>query len=275
MGGTPRQANHVRAVMSKAFNLAEIWGMRPEQSNPVRLTQKYKENERDRFLSAEELSRLGATLEEARANGLPWIIKAVGSKHLPTDIENRRAAINPMILECVYLLLLTGARLSEILELRWDHVEFEAGTIALPSRKGDGRKAHPVGTGVLAILAEIDRIDGCTFVLPSPTDIKKHLSKSVMENAWRRIRHHAGLEDVRLHDLRHTVGTYASQEGSDSFQISHLLRQKNVSVTSRYVNPDADPIRAISNRIGDRIEAGLRGEGEGAEIIDLHSGKSV
>ncbi|WP_209000774.1 tyrosine-type recombinase/integrase [Labrenzia sp. DG1229] len=93
-------------------------------------------------------------------------------------------------------------------------------------------------------------------------DPKRHISKEVLENAWQRVRAHARLENVHLHDLRHTFGTFASQAGSNAFMISHLLRHKNVTITNRYVNPDADPIRALSETIGSRIEAGLKGEPE-------------
>jgi integrase len=247
--------------------------MRPKQSNPVRLIRRNKDNGRERFLDGNELGRLGQALDEAETGGLPWIIKAKGSKHLPRDVTKRRTLVNPMALAGIRLLLFTGARLSEILELRWEHVDFEAGTIALPARKGGGRKAHPASTGALTLLANLKLSEGSPFVLPGPADPAKHLSKKVMENAWQRVRHHAGLEDVRLHDLRHTVGTFASQAGNNSILISHLLRQSNVAVTSRYVNPDADPIRAAFDAVGQRIESGLRGESEGAEIAQLHGGK--
>ena len=82
----------------------------------------------------------------------------------------------------------------------------------------------------------------------------------VMENAWQLIRVGAGLEDVRLHDLRHTVGTYASQAGSNAYEVSHLMRHANLTMTSRYVTPDADPLRVVSEKIGSRIEAGLKGK---------------
>jgi len=273
MADTPRQANIILSVLSKAFNLSEIWGMRPEQSNPVRLIRRYKENERERFLDGNELGRLGKALDEAETEGLPWIIKAEGSKHLPRDLAKRRALVNPMALAGIRLLLFTGARLSEILELRWEHVDFEAGTIALPARKGEGRKAHPVGAGALALLAELPVSAKSPWVLPRQNDPKRHLSKEVMENAWQRIRARAGIEDVRLHDLRHTVGTFASQAGGNSFLISHLLRQSNVAVTSRYVNPDADPIRNVADAVDRRIAAGLKGESKGAEIVPFHGGK--
>ncbi|SDR36434.1 site-specific integrase [Pseudovibrio sp. Tun.PSC04-5.I4] len=261
MKATPRQGNHVLAILSKAFNLAEVWGLRPEHSNPVRLIKRYKENERDRFLSDEELRRLGQTLELAKNEGLPWIIKAKPetAKHLRKDIEKRRTPISPMTFFCLRLLLYTGARLSEIATLEWKHVDFELGTIALPSRKGDGRKPHPVSANVLDILAEIPRIDTSPFVLPRISDPQRHTSVEVIESAWQRVRHHAGIPDVRIHDLRHTVGTFAAQAGSNAFLISHLLRHRNVTITNRYVNQDAHPIRMLSETVGERIEAGLRG----------------
>src|SRR6516164_2272531 len=76
LGETPRQANFVLAVCSKAFNLAEAWGMRPEGTNPSRKIERYEENARERFLSAEELTRLGATLRQAETEGLPWNVNA-------------------------------------------------------------------------------------------------------------------------------------------------------------------------------------------------------
>ncbi|MBG6206375.1 integrase [Labrenzia sp. EL_126] len=264
LASIPRQANLVLSVLSKALTLAEVWGMRPEHSNPVRLVKRYKEVERERFLSAEELSRLGTSLEEAETAGLPWVIKAKDSnaKHLPPDPEKRRTSVNAMALAAIRLLLFTGARLSEVLELQWEHIDLKEGTIALPARKGDGRKAHPVSSGALSVLSNLPRNKKSPFVLPRANDPKRHISKEVLENAWQRVRAHAKLEDVRLHDLRHTVGTFASQAGSNAFMISHLLRHKNVTITNRYVNPDADPIRALSETIGSRIEAGLKGEPE-------------
>jgi len=272
---TPRQANFVLSVLSKAFTLAETWNMRPEQSNPVRLVKRYKEAERERFLSAEELGRLGQALEEAETIGLPWVVKAKDgtAKHLPTDADKRRTPVNPMALAAIRLLLFTGARLSEVLELRWEHVDMVERTIALPGRKGDGRKAHPVSSGALEVLASLPEDKKSPFVLPRAGDPKRHVSKEVLENAWQRIRARAGLEDVRLHDLRHTVGTFASQAGSNAFMISHLLRHTNVAITNRYVNPDADPIRSLSETIGNRIQVGLRGENAPAEVIKLPSAK--
>jgi integrase len=92
------------------------------------------------------------------------------------------------------------------------------------------------------------------------------LTKSVVENAWQRIREHVGIPDVRLHDLRHTTGTYASQAGVNAFQVRDLLRHANISMTGRYANRDDDPTRSISDIVGERIAAGLEGRAPG-EVV--------
>jgi len=265
MADIPRSANYALAVVSKAFNLAEGWGMRPEHSNPVRHIKRYKENARERFLSDAELARLGKVLAEAETLGLPWALPAdpEKQKHLRKDANMRRTMVNPMALAAIRMLLFTGARMSEILELRWDHVDMAAGTLALPACKGDGRKAHPVSTGALAVISELVPVQGSPWVLPRGDDPKKHLSRDVLQTVWRKVRSRAKLADVRLHDLRHTVGTYAGQTNAGAFLIGHLLRHSNLAMTNLYVNEDADPIRALSNQVGDRVAAGLEGRTSG------------
>ncbi|KZL22462.1 tyrosine-type recombinase/integrase [Pseudovibrio sp. Ad37] len=114
---------------------------------------------------------------------------------------------------------------------------------------------------MLDILTDIPRIDASPFVLPRINDQERHISIEVIESAWQRVRYHAGIPDVRIHDLRHMVGTFAAQAGSNAFLISHLLRHRNVTITNRYVNHDAHPIRVLSETVGERIEVGLKGGG--------------
>ncbi len=90
------------------------------------------------------------------------------------------------------------------------------------------------------------------------------------ENAWRRLRDRAGAPDVRIHDLRHTIGTYASQTGVNAFGVRDLLRHATIAMTGRYANRDADPIRAVSEAVGERVAAGLSG-GAGAVVVPLDS----
>jgi integrase len=129
--------------------------------------------------------------------------------------------------------------------------------IALPDRKGGARRPHPVGSNALAILASLPRVANSPWVLSAPRDTMDHLSTSVVENHWQRIRARAGLDDVHIHDLRHTVATYGSQAGSNAFGLRDLLRHATTAMTGRYVNRDADPIRAMSEAIGARIAEGL------------------
>lgn len=266
---TPRTANYALAILSKAFNLAELWGVRPEGSNPCSKVPRYRENARERFLSADELARLGRSMEEAESIGLPWRPReGAKSKHLAKE-ANQRTKVNARVLAALRLLLYTGARLSEILELQWTHIDFERGSIALPERKGGARRSHPVSTAALEIIVALPRVDGSPFVLPAPKNPQAPLSIFVLENGWQRLRARAGLDDVRIHDLRHTVGTYASQTGMNAFGVRDLLRHQSVAITARYANRDADPIRAASEAIGARIAAGLAGAS--GEVVPLRS----
>ncbi len=271
MVDTPRQANLTLAVLSKAFSLAEEWGWRPEGSNPCRRVPRFDEVERERFLSADELARLGRAIEEAETVGLPWRENAAAkAKHRPKE-ENRRTLINPRALAAVKLLLFTGARLSEILELKWNQVDFERGFLALPGRKGGARRDHPVSSMALAILADLPRVKlsggrESPWVLPAPLDASKPLSPSVASTAWQGLRARAEIEDVRLHDLRHTAGTFVSQTGANAFLVRDFLRHKTLAMTNRYANRDDDPVRAVSESVGRRIAAGLSGAAPG-EVV--------
>lgn len=254
MSDTPRNANNALSILSKALALAEIWDYRPAGSNPCKGIERYRENQRERFLNASELGRLGVTLREAEGAGLPSLVDEgrPGAKHN----RNRRTPIDPTIIAALRLLLLTGARLSEVLSLRPEHVDLAAGTIALPRRKGHGRGAHPVSAMALAVLAAMDR-PRSPWVFPRRRDPSRHISKEVVENAWQRIRAHAAIPDVRIHDLRHTVGTYASQAGVNAFVVRDLLRQSTLAMAGRYANFDADPVRGVSDVVGDRIAAAM------------------
>jgi integrase len=271
---TPRQANFVLAVCSKAFSLAEAWSMRPEGSNPCTKIERYPENERERFLSAEELGRLGTTLREADSVGLAWKVdpRRPTSKHLAKP-ENRRTLYARVTTAAIELLLYTGCRLSEVLNLEWKRVNFDEGTIT-PSETKSDRKGKPVRQVVVMnaparqVLKHLEKTKASLWVLPSTVDAERPLSKAAIEAAWQRIRSTAKLDDVRLHDLRHTVGTYAGQSGANAFLVRDLLRHKNLSMTGRYVNRADDPVRTLSNQVGERIAAGLAGR-PGASVAAL------
>ncbi|MGP0093333.1 MAG: tyrosine-type recombinase/integrase [Xanthobacteraceae bacterium] len=272
---TPRQANFVLAVCSKAFSLAELWAMRPEGSNPCTRIERNREHARERFLSAEELERLGDALRRAETEGLPWKVneRKPKAKHLPKP-ENRRTLYPRVNTAAVELLLYTGCRLSEVLNLRWDQVTFADCKITLDETKAGRRQVVAMNAPAQRVLTALFKAKRSSWVLPSTSDAQRPLSKAAIEAAWQKIRTAAGIEDVRLHDLRHTVGTYAGQSGANAFLVRDLLRHKSIAMTGRYVNQADDPVRTLSDQVGERIAAGLAGRKEG-EVVPLNPGAQL
>ena len=256
--GTPRQANLILAVCSKAFSLAELWEMRPEGSNPCAKIQRYPERHRERFLSAEELGRLGATLRQADTEGLPWK-------------KGGRTLYRRVVTGAIELLLYTGCRLSEVLNLRWEDVDFAAGVITLAETKSGRPQLVTINAPARQVLKGLEAAKTSEWVLPSVSIPKQPISKAGIEAAWQKIRIAAQIEDVRMHDLRHTVGTYAGQSGANAFLVRDLLRHKNLAMTGRYVNRADDPVRTLSDQVGERIAAGLAGQ-KPADVVPLKRG---
>ena len=224
---TPYRANRVLALLSKMFNLAERWGLRPDGSNPCRHVEKFKEKKRERYLSSEELSRLGNTLAQAEREG----------KELPS------------VITAIRLLILTGARLSEILDLRWEWVDFEHGCLRLPDSK-TGAKLIPLSRPAYEILENLPRLMGNPYVIPGAKE-GEHLVN--LNKPWRRIRKRARLDDVRIHDLRHSFASVAAASGMGLPVIGALLGHKEASTTQRYTHLANDPLKAAADMVAQKI----------------------
>lgn len=252
MKDTPGRANYVLAIFSKALSLAELWGLRAQNSNPCIGIKRYPENYRTRFLKQDEVKRLLDAMIEAETVGLPWNVEGNSSKHLAKE-PNQRTQLSWQVIGALRLLLLTGARLSEIILLKWSDVDFGLHTIALPKFKGRKREPFPATAAALDILKSLPRVKGSALVFPRNSDKAVPISKEVMESAWQRLRWRARIEDAHIHDLRHTVGTYAAQAGVSGFIVRDLLRHANISTTGRYANFDANPVREVAKIVGERI----------------------
>ena len=241
---TPVTANRVLALLSKMFNLAERWGLRPDGSNPCRHIDRYPERPRNRFLSSAELGRLGDSLRAVEGQKL----------ELPSAV----AAIR--------LLILTGARKAEILRLRWQYVDFERSCLRLPDSK-TGAKLIYLNAPARVVLSELsaERTSSCPWVIPGRSGEKP---LSGLTRIWHRIRARAALDDVRLHDLRHSYGAVAAGAGTTLHMIGRLLGQSQPSTTARYAHLADDPLREANEKIGGRIAAAL-GVGLDAEVIEL------
>ncbi|MBB2199616.1 MAG: tyrosine-type recombinase/integrase [Gluconacetobacter sp.] len=220
---TPYQANRVLGVLSIMFTLADTWGARSDGINPCWKVKRYKEVKRERYLTPDELARLGKALREA-------------------DGEPEAAT-------CIRLLLLTGCRLGEIQTLKWEYVDARAGVLRLPDSK-TGAKIVPVGKAALDVLAGIPRIDGNPYVITGKvggqylTDIQK---------PWRRIRARAGLDTLRIHDLRHSFASDALQLGADLTMIGRLLGHTQVQTTARYAHLKNGQVKIAADQISESI----------------------
>jgi hypothetical protein len=136
----PYQANRLLAVISSLYSFAERQGLVPEGFNPAKKVEKYREHRRERFLTGEELERVGSALREGETVGIVWSPNddEPESKHLPRP-ENRRTLLSRQATDAIRMLIFTGARLREILNLKWVNVDLERGLLLLPDSK-TGRK---------------------------------------------------------------------------------------------------------------------------------------
>ena len=230
---TPYQANRVLALLSKMFNLAESWDLRPDGTNPCRHVEKYRERNRERFLSEAELARLADVLAAAE----------------------RTRTETPSVIAAIRLLLFTGARLSEILTLRWEHVDVEGQCLRLPDSK-TGAKVVYLPPAALEILTALDRHEDNPYVIAG-AKLGSHLIN--LQKPWRRIRAKAGLDDVRLHDLRHSFASMAVAGGLTLPVIGALLGHTQPATTARYAHLADDPLKQAANLIGGRIAAAMKG----------------
>lgn len=228
--GKPYQANRMLALLSKMLNLAEKWGLRPLSSNPCRHLERHREEKRRRYLSGEELARLGAVLAAQQAE-------------------------YPFPVAAVRLLLFTGARLNEILALRWEWVDLARGVAHLPDSK-TGQKDIVFSGPALAILETLPRIKGNPYVLPG-AHTGKHLVG--LQHIWARWCRAAEIEGARLHDLRHTAASIGVAAGLGLPIIGGLLGHTSPSTTQRYAHVAIDPKRAAADVIGAALTGAMGG----------------
>ena len=228
---TPYMANRVVDVLSRIFDQAENWGAVPEGSNPCRFQVKYKERSRERFLTEVEFRRLGRVLSEA---------------------ETCRG-VSVYSVAAIRLLMLTGCRRNEILSLRWEDVDPAANELHLRDSK-TGARTVSLSPEAVKVLAEVPRVADNPFVILGR--IKgTHLRN--INDPWKIIRERAGLEDVRLHDLRHSFASRALALGESLPMIGKLLGHSRIETTARYAHLARESVHESAARIADSIAADL------------------
>ena len=229
----PYQANRTLGVLSKMFNLAEVWGLRPDGSNPCLHVKKYPEQKRERFLSPEEFAALGKALREVEADG-----------------SETQSAV-----DAIRLLMLTGCRLAEIMTLKWDYVDLEDRELHLPDSKTGAKIVH-FGKTAADVLKGIEKLEDNPYVI---TGKKQGGRLTDLQHPWRRIRAKAGLDEVRIHDLRHSFASGALALGEGLPMIGKLLGHTQVQTTARYAHLANDPVKTAAGRVSDAIGAAMLG----------------
>ena len=243
---TPTTADRALDILKKMFGLAELWEMIPSGGSPCRSVRRYRRDAKpERFLTSKELASLGRTLDIAPSQGIATLHAA--------------AAIR--------LLVLTGCRRNEILELLWEDVNFEAGEFRLRDSKS-GPRMVPMPPAAAEVFLELKRAleagDGKATTgkkIPSgfrnsPWVFPGIRTNSHMVNlkaSWQRIRVHAGLEDVRLHDLRHTYASRALSLGEGLPMIGRLLGHRDIGSTARYAHLARESVRSSTAKVAESI----------------------
>lgn len=225
-GTATRTVGLLGGIFSYAFDCGLI------EINPVRGVKRFPDKKGQRYLSQQELVALGQTIADAEERGL-----------------------NPHALAILKLLVFTGARKGEIETLRWDEVDFKGGYLRLADSK-TGQKAVPLNAGALEILSKIPRLQNSVYVFTA------HRGEGHYEGTpkvWRIIRNIAGLDDVRMHDLRHSFASIAVSGGASLPIIGALLGHADAATTQRYAHLHDDPLKAASEAVGGKIAAAMGG----------------
>lgn len=235
LSGTPYRANRVVALLSRLMTLAEVWELRPQGTNPCQHVIRFKESPRERYLGAEELQRLGQTMDAMIAAN----------------------ELSPPAVHAVQLLLMTGARLNEILSAEWGWIDQERRVLALPDSK-TGKKLVFLSDASLFVLDQQQAYaGGSKFIFPAARGEGRMIN---LRTSWKRICERAGLENVRLHDLRHTAASIAVGQGASLPIIGRLLGHSQAQTTQRYAHVGVDPALSAANALGALVTLHLAGK---------------
>jgi len=235
----PYAANRLLELLSKMFELARIWDVIEDTAtNPARGIQRFKEKSRDRYVTHEELPRLMQAIDQ------------------DSNVYARYA---------LWLYLLTGLRKSELLAREWRDIDWDREEIQIKETKNGRPHYLPLSSAALQVLKQIPRQHGSPHLFPGAI-AGRHMIN--IDKAWRRIRKAADVEDVRLHDLRRTVGSWLAQGGNSLHLIGKVLNHKTAKTTAVYARFADDSVRSALESLGKQI-VGAAGKSSPAKVIPL------
>jgi len=236
----PYQANRNLMLLSAMFNKAEEWGLRQDGSNPCRHVKRYPQKNKERYLTKEEMAKLIETLDYRKNAGLE----------------------NPFFVAAIKLLLFTGARLGEIQTAKWEYLR--ENILELPDSK-TGKKRIYLGTAALNVLTNLPRFEDNPYIIAGR---KKGAYLENIHGPWKRVREAAGLEDVRIHDLRHTFAAYAATNRLSLHMTGKLLGHSQPQTTMRYAHLADAPMLEAAEQVNDAMTLDIFGEPNTSEPED-------
>jgi len=208
-GLAPATVEKIRIVFNRSFELALKWQTPGVRMNPVHGIPRAKfNNARDRFLTSTEAAAL---------------LKAC------------KASINPQLANIVGLLLYTGARKRELLDAKWEHINLDRKVWHIPMSKTGKARYVPLSKPALEIIAQLPRFDKCPWLLPNPK-AKIKTPYTDIKHPWETAREAAGLDDLHLHDLRHSAASFMINAGIDLFAVGRILGHADHQSTMRYAH---------------------------------------
>lgn len=234
----PATANHVLSCLKKMFNCAELWGYRADGTNPCRLVPKYPEGKRTRLIKNPELYRLFDYLDRADAEGLE----------------------HPVYTLAIRLQFAFAARMSEIITLEWEWIDFDERRVIWPDSKTGGI-SKPVSEEAFDLLWNAPRFHNSPYVVPGITNPQRSMSKHSYWEAWRRILAASGIAHVGTHGIRHRAATDIANSGIPLKVGMTLTAHKTVTMFMRYVHVEDDQVRAAAEVVADRRAAIIRSKG--------------
>lgn len=274
---TPHQANRSVQVLGAFLTWCATRGFRPRGLNPCQDVVLFKEVARERFLSVDELARLGDAMRTAATVGLapaPELRRKAPTdpakaKHRPRSADTPKPA-NPYAVAALRLLLLSGWRETEVLTLRWDALDLERGAATLADTK-TGKSERALGVPAVELLTRLPRVQGSPYVFPGA---KPERRLGEIKRLWGAVRYAAKLKEVRLHDIRHTAASHAIGGGLSLYVTGKLLGHKRAATTQRYAHLSDDVQKRAADDMARTIDAALEGSATRVLPMQRHRTRS-
>lgn len=207
MGYALSTANKMPILFKIFYNLARRMKVQGAASNPAQSLKLFQVNNmKERYLTSEEVQRLRRVLEEGD---------------------------NKQMKSIVTLLLMLGCRKRELLEARWEDVDLERRTWFIPMSKSGRARNVPLSGAAIEVFRSLPRWEGCTYVIPNPITLRPFGN---LHYPWDKVRRAAGLDDVRMHDLRHSFASNLVNSGRSIYEVGKLLGHSQVKTTQRYAH---------------------------------------